>query len=38
MSAKTEVHFLMSVALVWDEIFDVIIVLIPLKHSILTSH
>ena len=38
ISANTDVHFLISVALVWNVIEDVIMVFIALKHSIFTSH
>ncbi len=38
MSPNTAVHFFISAVLVWKVMLDVMRVLIPLKHSMLTSH
>ena len=38
MSPSTAVHFFISAVRVWNVMFDVMMVFIPLKHSMLTSH
>lgn len=38
MSPSTAVHFFISAVCVWNVMFDVMMVFIPLKHSMLTSH